>query len=72
MEKYQPLIDDLIFYGWNVHPLIVITADTRSTTHKSSLKTLTTTLKIPLPQAQSTLINSISIQYLSSIILHKR
>jgi hypothetical protein len=73
MEKYQPLIDDLIHYGWKVNPLIVITTGPRSTTHSPSLTALTKNLKIPLLSAQDTLIhvNSISIQHLSSIILHK-
>jgi hypothetical protein len=73
MEKYQSLIDDLLYYGWKVNPLIVITVGPRSTTHIPSLTALIETLKIPLSTAQDTLINinNISIHYLSSIILHK-
>ena len=38
IEKYQPLIDDITNRGWNVKPLIVITAGTRATKHIPSMK----------------------------------
>ena len=46
IEKYQPLIDNIINRRWNVEPLIVITAYARATTHISSMKILEEKFKI--------------------------
>jgi hypothetical protein len=72
--KYQPLIQDIQNLGWKVAPLIVLTAGARGTTHIPSIKTLQETYKYiesPIKDALTN-INTIAIQYLTSIILHKR
>ena len=73
-EKYQPLIDNITNKGWNVEPLIVITAGARATTHTPSMKTLEEKFKIPKETIRQTFIdiNTIAIQHAMSIILHKR
>ena len=73
-EKYQPLIDNITYRGWNVVPLVVIIVGTRATTHIPSMKVLQVKLKIlekTIRQAFSE-INTIAIQHAMSIILHKR
>ena len=37
-EKYEPLLDNISNRGWNVEPLIVITARARATTQSPSIK----------------------------------
>ena len=73
-EKYQPLIDNITNRGWNVEPLIVITAGARATTHIPSMKILEEKFKIPKETIRQTFIdiNTIAIQHAMSIILHKR
>ena len=73
-EKYQPLIDHITNRGWNVEPLIVITAGARATTHISSMKILEEKFKIPEKTIRQTFseISTIAIQHTMSIILHKR
>ena len=46
IEKYQPLIDHITNRGWNVEPLIVITASARATTHILSMKILEENFKV--------------------------
>ena len=74
IEKYQPLIDNITNKGWNVEPLIVITAGARATTHTPSIKILEEKFKIPKETLKQTFIdiNTIAIQHTMSIILHKR
>jgi hypothetical protein len=74
IQKYQPLINDITQQGWKIDPLIVITAGARGTTHTPSIKELEQTFKIPENMAKHTFkeINTIAIQYASSILLHKR
>ena len=74
IEKYQPLIDNITNIGWNVEPLIVITAGARATTHTPSIKILEEKFKIPKETLKQTFIdiNTIAIQHAMSIILHKR
>ena len=62
-EKYQPLIDNITNRGWNVEPLIVITADARATTHTPSMKILEEKFKIPKETTRQTFIdiNTIAI-----------
>ena len=73
-EKYQPFIDNITNRGWNVEPLIVITAGARATTHIPSMKILEEKFKIPKETIRqtSTEINTIAIQHAMSIILHKK
>ena len=74
IDKYQPLIDDIIAHGWNVDPLNVITSGARATTFIPSMKTLEDTFKIPIEAIKTTFknINTIAIQYAMSILLHKQ
>jgi len=60
--------------GWNVDPLIAITAGARGTTHTFSMKLLETKFELPKSALKHTfkIINTIAIQYAGSIILHKR
>ena len=46
-EIYQPLRNNIINRGWNVEPLIVITACARATTHIPSMKILEGKFKTP-------------------------
>ena len=73
-KKYQPLINHIINRGWNVEPVIVITAGVKATTHIPSMKILEEKFKIPEKTIRQTFseINTIAIQYAMSIILHKR
>jgi hypothetical protein len=73
-RKYQPLINAITQQGWKIDPLIVITAGARGTTHAPSMKQLEQTFKIPKNNVDHTFkeINTIAIQYASSILLHKR
>jgi hypothetical protein len=59
--------------GWKVAPHIVITVGARGTTHNPTIQTLRTTYKLKKSVIKKTLIkiNTIAIQHLSSIILHK-
>ena len=62
-EKYQPLIDNITNMGWNVEPLIVISAGARATTHIPSMKILEEMFKIPKETIRQTFteINTIAI-----------
>ena len=73
-EKYQPLLDNISNRGWNVEPLIVITAGARATTQSPSIKILDEKLKIRKRTEKKIVIdiNTIAIQHAMSIILHKR
>ena len=70
-EKYQPLIDNITNRGWNVEPLIVITAGARASTYIPSMKILKEKFKISEKTIRQTFnnINTIAIQYVGSIIL---
>ena len=74
IEKYQSLIDHITNRGWNVEPLIIITACARATTHIPSMKILEEKFKIPEKTIRQTFgeINTIAIQHAMSIILYKR
>ena len=74
IQKYQPLIDSITQHGWKVDPLIVISAGARGTTHIPSKKQIETIFQIPETSINHTFkeINTIAIQYASSILLHKR
>ena len=72
--KYQPLLEDIKTYGWNIDPLIVITASVKGTTHSPSISALIkhcNMTKIDIIEIFVN-INTIAIRYLTSIILHKR
>ena len=74
IQKYQPLINNITRQGWKIEPLIVITAGAKGTTHAPSMKQLEQTFKIPENLTKNAFkeINTIAIQYASSILLHKR
>jgi hypothetical protein len=68
LNKYQPLLDNIQALGWIVAPLIVISTGVRGTTHIPSINKF----KEALIKTTLTNINTIAIQHLTSIILHKR
>ena len=74
IQKYQPLINDITQQGWKVDPLIVIIAGARGTTHIPSMKQLEQSFKISENNVHNTFkaINTIAIQFASSILQHKR
>jgi hypothetical protein len=74
INKYQPLIDNIQALGWKVAPLIVISTGVRGTIHIPSINNLKTTYKFKEVLIKNTLtnINTIAIQHLTSIILHKQ
>ena len=71
-EKYQPLLDNISNRGWNVEPLIVITAGAKATTHSlnQNIRRKIQNTKENLKQTFID-INTIAIQHAMSIILHK-
>jgi len=74
IQKYQPLINNIIQQGWKVDPIIVIAAGARGTTHVPSKKQLEKVFKLSESSVNHTFkeINTIAIQYAGSILLHKR
>ena len=74
IQKYQPLINNITQQGSRINPLIVVTAGARGTTHAPSMKQLEQTFKLPENSVKHTYkeINTIAIQYASSILVHKR
>ena len=72
--KYQLLINNTIARGWNIAPLMVLTAGARATTHIPSMNELETKLELPTTKIRNTFkqINIIAIQYTHSILVHKR
>jgi hypothetical protein len=74
VNKYKPLIENIAARGWEIDPLIVITAGTRAATHIPSMKLLEDKFKLPMPSIRNTFenINAIAIHYAMSILLHKR
>ena len=73
-NKYRPLIESIAARGWNIDPLIVITAGARAASHTPSMKILEDKLQLPMQAIRNTFknINTIAIQYAMSILLHKR
>ena len=53
-RKYQALIDNVKNRGWNVEPLMVITAGARATFHIPSMKIIEEKFKIPKPSIRNT------------------
>jgi hypothetical protein len=74
IQKYQPLINNIIQQGWKVDPIIVIAAGARGTTHVPSKRQLEKIFKLSENSVNHTFkeINTIAIQYAGSILLHKR
>jgi hypothetical protein len=73
IATYLPLIHDIQMLGWKVAPLLIIFVGARGTTHNPSIQTLKKTYNFKKSKIKETLINinTIAIQHLSSIILHK-
>jgi hypothetical protein len=65
---YLLLINGIQMLGWKVAPLIVISAGIRGTTYNPSIQTLQTKI---FKKETLININTIAIQHLSLIILHK-
>jgi hypothetical protein len=63
IARYLPLIHDIQMLGWKVAPLLVISANTRGTTHNPSIQTLKTTYNFKKSKIKETLIsvNTITI-----------
>ena len=57
-KKYQPLIDNITNRGWNLEPLIFITAGAKATTYIPSMKILKEKFKIPKKLSEKPLMNS--------------
>jgi hypothetical protein len=74
INKYTPLLHDIQARGWQVAPLMVLTARARATTHISTMTLLQDILHIPKPQIKQTCtnINIIAIHHAMSILLYKR
>jgi hypothetical protein len=70
-HKYKPLLQDLQAHGWNVAPLMVLTA---GTSHISTMTLLHDQLHIPRSHIKQTCtnINIIAIHHAMSILLYKR
>jgi hypothetical protein len=74
INKYASLIHAIQARGWQVAPLMVLTAGARATTHISTMTLLHDTLHIPKLTIQQTCtnINIIAIHHAMSILLYKR
>ena len=73
-NKYTPLFEDIRNKGWRICSLIVIIVGARGSTYIPLLDILKQEYRIKdIPLYKTFInINTISIQYLISIILHKR
>ena len=73
-NKYILLLNEICRQGWNIPPILILTVDAKGTSHIPTLQTLHKQLHLPQDANKTTLthLNTISIQYLTSIILHKR
>ena len=74
INKYTPLINEIRQLGWTTPPILILTAGARGTTYTPTFQALHEQLHLPKEAIKSTLLhlNTISIQHLASIILHKR
>ena len=72
-NNYMPLLQEICNKGWNVPSIAIITTGAKGTTHIYSLKLLHLQFNLSQTQIKKlSQINVISIQFLTSIILHKR
>jgi hypothetical protein len=73
-RKYQGLIDAIKAKGWNVDPLLTLTAGARGSTHKSTITDLKNTYTIPktLIESMVSQLNINAIKYAMHILLYKR
>jgi hypothetical protein len=73
-EKYQGLINDIKAKGWNVDPLITLTAGARGSTHKNTITELKKAYSLPknIIEPMVSQLNIIAIKYTMQILLVKR
>jgi hypothetical protein len=73
-RKYQGLVDAIKAKGWNVDPLLTLTAGARGSTHKSTITELKNTYTIPksLIEPMVSQLNINAIKYAMHILLYKR
>jgi hypothetical protein len=73
-RKYQGFIDAIKAKGWNVDPLLTLTAGARGSTHKSTITELKNTYTIPktLIEPMVSQLNINAIKYAMHILLYKR
>jgi hypothetical protein len=73
-NKYLGLINDIKARGWNVDPLITLTAGARGSTHKNAISELKRTYAFPknIIEPMVSQLNIISIKYAMNILLFKR
>jgi hypothetical protein len=73
-DKYQGLINDIKARGWNVYPLITLTAGARGSIHKNTISKLKHTYSLPknIIDPMVSQLNIIAIKYAMNILLFKR
>src|SRR5450759_2532421 len=73
-DKYLGLINDIKARGWNVDPLITLTAGARGSTYKNTISELKRIFSLPknIIEPLVSQINIIVIKYAMNILLFKR
>jgi hypothetical protein len=73
-DKYLGLINDIKARGWNVDPLITLTAGARRSTHKNTISELKHAYSLPknIIEPIVSQLNIIAIKYAMNILLFKR
>jgi hypothetical protein len=68
------LINDIKARGWNVDPLITLTAGARGSTHKNTISELKRAYALPknIIEPMVSQLNTIAIKYAMNILLTKR
>jgi hypothetical protein len=74
MVKYGNLLNNIKAHGWNVDPILVLTAGARGSTHKKFIKEIKRIYKIPKqqPKTLAEQININAIKYSMNMLLCKR
>jgi hypothetical protein len=73
-DKYLELINDIKARGWNVDPLITLTAGARGSTHKNTILKLKRAYSLPknIIDPMVSQLNIIAIKFAMNILLFKR
>jgi hypothetical protein len=71
-DKYLGLINDIKARGWNVDPLIILTAGARGSTHKNTISKQAFSLPKNIIEPMVSKLNIIAIKYAMNILLFKR
>jgi ribonuclease HI len=73
-EKYLGLINNIKARGWNVDPLITLTAGARGSTHKNTISEIKRAYSLPknIIEPMVSQLNIIAIKYAMNILLVKR